>query len=101
VHEAREAARFLIDRGKTDLTALGAGSYAFMELVGRFAIGWIWLRMAVVAERRRNEPFYAAKLITARYYAERWLPECATLTRQIEAGPEAMMALAADAFVRS
>jgi hypothetical protein len=100
VHEAREAARFLIDRGKEDANALAAGSYAFMHLLGTLAIGWMWLRMAQVAEGRENDPFYAAKLVTARYYAERWLPECATLTRKIEAGSAAMMGLEPETFLR-
>jgi alkylation response protein AidB-like acyl-CoA dehydrogenase len=100
VHETREAARWLIDNAKEDPHALGAGSYAFMELLGRLALGWMWLRMAEIAEGKEADPFYAAKLATARYYAERWLPHCATLTRQIEAGAEAMMALGPDAFLR-
>jgi alkylation response protein AidB-like acyl-CoA dehydrogenase len=101
VHEAREAARFLIDRAKADPNALGGGSYAFMQLLGTLAIGWMWLRMAQVAEGRESDPFYAAKLVTARYYAERWLPDCASLTRKIEAGAEAMMVLAPETFARS
>ena len=101
VHEAREAARFLIDNAGADPNGLGAGSYAFMELLGTLAIGWMWLRMAELAEGCADDPFYAAKLVTARYYAERWLPECAVLTRKIEAGAEAMMALDPEAFLRS
>jgi hypothetical protein len=72
-----------------------------MQLLGTLAIGWMWLRMAQVAEGRESDPFYAAKLVTARYYAERWLPDCASLTRKIEAGAEAMMALAPGTFARS
>jgi alkylation response protein AidB-like acyl-CoA dehydrogenase len=101
VHEAREAARFLIDQARLDSDALGAGSYAFMELMGTLAIGWMWLRMAQVAAGPESDPFHAAKLVTARYYAERWLPHCAALTRQIEAGAQAMMALDPEAFPRS
>ena len=101
VHEAREAARFLIDEAKTDPHALGAGSYAFMQLLGTLAIGWMWLRMAQVARERESDPFYAAKLVTARYYAERWLPDCASMTRKIEAGAEAMMTLAPETFARA
>jgi len=100
VHEAREAARWLIDKAKADPNALGAGSYALMELLGTLALGWMWLRMAEIAEPRASEPFYSAKLVTARYYAERWLPECATLRRQVEAGGETMMALPAESFAR-
>jgi hypothetical protein len=60
----------------------------------------MWLRMAQVASPKEAIPFYAAKLATARYYAERWLPDCAALTRKIEAGSSSMMALAPEAFVR-
>jgi hypothetical protein len=101
VHEAREAARFLIDQTRSDPHALGAGSYAFMQLLGTLAIGWMWLRMAQVAHGRESDPFYAAKRVTARYYAERWLPDCAALTRKIEAGAEAMMAIEPETFARS
>jgi alkylation response protein AidB-like acyl-CoA dehydrogenase len=101
VHEAREAARWLIGSGRGDPDALGAGSYAFMQLLGTVALGWMWLRTARAAAGRESDPFHAAKLVTARYYAERWLPECAALTRKIEAGAETMMALQPEAFQRS
>ncbi len=101
VHEAREAARFLIDRGKADPNALGAGSYAFMHLIGTLALGWMWLRMATIARGKANDPFDSAKLATARYYADHRLPVCAALTRQIESGSEAMMALEPKQFLRA
>jgi alkylation response protein AidB-like acyl-CoA dehydrogenase len=100
VHETREAARGLIDNAGEDPAALGAGSYAFMHLVGTLALGWMWLRIAQACAGQ-NSPFHAAKLVTARYYAERWLPDCAALTRKIEAGAEALMALDAEAFPRA
>jgi alkylation response protein AidB-like acyl-CoA dehydrogenase len=100
VHEAREAARWLVDNAKSDPNALGAGSYAFMQLIGTLAVGWMWLRMAQIAEGREGDPFYAAKLVTARYYAERSLPDCAVLRRKIEAGAEAMMAFGPETFPR-
>jgi hypothetical protein len=99
VHEAREGARWLVGNAGDDPAALGAGSYAFMHLLGTLALGWMWLRMAQACAGRES-PFHAAKLVTARYYAERWLPDCATLTRKIEAGAEALMALDAEAFPR-
>jgi hypothetical protein len=95
-----EAARWLVDNAKSDHNALGAGSYAFMQLIGTLAVGWMWLRMAQIAEGREGDPFYAAKLVTARYYAERSLPDCAVLRRKIEAGAEAMMAFGPETFPR-
>ena len=45
-----------------------------------------------------NEAFYATKLVTARYFAERFLPDAGALRRKIEAGSEAMMALSPEMF---
>jgi alkylation response protein AidB-like acyl-CoA dehydrogenase len=101
VRETREAVRFLADAGKGDPDALGAGSYAFMHLIGRLALGWMWLRVADIASERADDSFYAAKLATARFYAETWLPECAVLTRKVQAGAETVMALAPEQFLRA
>ena len=45
-----------------------------------------------------DQPFFDAKLITARYYAERFIPDAGALRRKLEAGSEAMMALPAEMF---
>ena len=61
--------------GKDDPNNLGAGSYAFMQLMGVVAIGWMWLRLAKArAAPTREDPFCAAKLVTARHYALHALP---------------------------
>ena len=101
VHEARDAARWLVSEGRAAPDVLGAGSYAFMQLVGTVAIGWMWLRMACIAADRSDEPAMAAKLATARHYAERSLPDCAALRRKVEAGAANLMSLAPEQFVRA
>jgi len=45
-----------------------------------------------------DRAFYEHKLITARYFAERFLPDAGALRRKLEAGAEALMALPAAAF---
>jgi alkylation response protein AidB-like acyl-CoA dehydrogenase len=101
VHEARDAARWLLSEAGSDPNALGAGSYHFMQLIGTVAVGWMWLRMAGIALGREDEAFYAAKLATARHYAARTLPDCGALRRKVEAGPETLMALTPEQFARS
>jgi alkylation response protein AidB-like acyl-CoA dehydrogenase len=98
VHEAREASLWLLSCGKRDFNALGAGSYAYLQLIGVLAIGWMWLRLARAAVANPDDPLSAAKLVTARYFAERSLPEMVTLRRRIEAGAETLFALPAEAF---
>jgi alkylation response protein AidB-like acyl-CoA dehydrogenase len=98
MHEAREAGLWLLSAGKASFDDLGAGSYAYMHLVGVVAVGWMWLRLAKVALDDAEEPFSAAKLVTARHYASRALPEAVTLRRRIEAGAATLMELPAEAF---
>jgi hypothetical protein len=98
MHEAREAALWLVSTGKRSFDDLGAGSYAFMQLLGVVAVGWMWLRLAKAALPEADDPFCAAKLVTARHYAQRTLPEAVVLRRRVEAGAETLMALLPEAF---
>ena len=98
MHETREAALWLMSAGKQDPDHLGAGSYAFMHLMGVLAVGWMWLRLARAALPEADEPFFAAKLATARYYALHVLPQAPALRRRVEAGAEVLMALPAETF---
>jgi alkylation response protein AidB-like acyl-CoA dehydrogenase len=99
VHEVHEASRWLLS-ARSEPDRLGAGSYAFLQMIGVLAIGWMWLRMARIASADAVDPFCAAKLATARHYALHALPNLAALRRQVEAGPDTLMALPAEAFVR-
>jgi alkylation response protein AidB-like acyl-CoA dehydrogenase len=100
MHEAREASLWLLSAGKVDPNNLGAGSYAFLHLLGVVAVGWMWLRLARAALPDADEPFCAAKLATARHYALHALPQAVTLRRRVEAGSEVLMALPPEAFLR-
>lgn len=101
MHEAREAALWLLSAAKEDANHLSAGSYAFLHLVGVVAVGWMWLRLAKAAlPDADSDPFCAAKLATARHYALHGLPQSVALRRKVEAGAEVLMALPAEAFLR-
>jgi len=63
----------------------------------------MWLRMAAASQRALSEgaedkPFHEAKLVTARFYAERELPLSIALRRKIEAGSQSLMKIPAEAF---
>jgi hypothetical protein len=51
-----------------------------------------------LAEGAEDAAFHQAKLTTARFFAERVMPETNALRRKIEAGAESLMALPAEAF---
>jgi hypothetical protein len=76
----------------------GAGSTDYMHLFGLVAIGYMWGRMAKAAAARPEAPRSTAKLITARFFAEKLLPETATRLARIVAGADSVMALALEDF---
>ncbi|MCX8996006.1 acyl-CoA dehydrogenase C-terminal domain-containing protein [Rhizobiaceae bacterium BDR2-2] len=81
----------------------GAGSTDYMHLFGLVVLGYMWAKMAKAAEDALaagdpRKEFLEAKLVTARFYMERIMPETALRKARIEAGADSLMALPADAF---
>jgi acyl-CoA dehydrogenase len=81
----------------------GAGSYDYMHLFGLVALGYMWCRIAEAAlaklpKANGSAARLNAKLVTARFFMERMLPETATHLARIEAGAASTMELSDDAF---
>ena len=53
---------------------------------------------AALANGGDDKAFHEAKLVTARFYAERILPQASAERRKLEAGAESIMALPVEAF---
>ena len=65
---------WLAQHGMANPNAAGAGAYAYMQLMGLVSLGWMWLKMAGVAQRLlaeggEDKAFLEAKLTTARFFA--------------------------------
>ncbi len=106
VHHGEAAAKMLVEQGATDPQDMAGASYAWMQLVGVLAVGWMWLKQAKVAQAKLDagegdEGFLKAKLATAEFYAEQQLPLCTALRHRVKAGAGAMLALAPDQFLRN
>ncbi|MBB3521608.1 acyl-CoA dehydrogenase C-terminal domain-containing protein [Rhizobium sp. BK456] len=82
----------------------GAGSTDYMHLFGLVVLGYMWAKMAKAADDglasgdASREDFLKNKLVTARFFMERIMPETALRKTRIEAGADTMMDLAAEAF---
>ncbi len=82
----------------------GAGSTDFMHLFGLVILGYMHARMAKVATEElakggsTREDFLKNKLITARFFMDKLMPETSLRKARIETGADTMMELAADAF---
>jgi hypothetical protein len=94
---------WLAQNGMADPDNAGAGAYSYMQLMGLVTLGWMWLKMVQVsgslaANGSGERDFHEAKLITARFFAERELPMASAFRRRVEAGAESLMKLPEEAF---
>ncbi|THD36751.1 MAG: acyl-CoA dehydrogenase [Sphingomonas sp.] len=101
--ELQTATMWFMANGMTNPNNVGAGAHSYMHLMGIVAVGLMWLRMAEAAARLKaagegDPAFLDAKLVTARYFAERIMPEAGALRRKIEGGAEALMAIPPEMF---
>jgi len=85
----------------------GAGSTDYMRMFGIVSLAFMWAKTAKIALARLadieaggagDREFYQRKLVLARYWMERMIPETAGQAARIEAGSDTLMALAAEAF---
>jgi alkylation response protein AidB-like acyl-CoA dehydrogenase len=78
----------------------GAASVDYLRVIGHLVLGYFWARMARVALDHEHEadPFFRAKLATARFYFAKLMPETAGLIRSARAGAAPLMALDAELF---
>jgi hypothetical protein len=72
---------------------VGAAAVDYLRVCGHLVFGYFWARMAKIALAKVDggDPFYKAKLHTARFYFAKLLPETATLIRTARAGAKPMM----------
>ena len=101
--DLQAATMWFMTNGMKDPNNVGAGAVSYMHLMGLVATGLMWLRMASAAARLKaagegDAAFLDAKLVTARFFAERILPDAGALRRKIEGGAEAIMALPPEMF---
>lgn len=81
----------------------GAGATDYMHLFGLVILGFMWGKSAKAAQEKLDAgddraDFLNRKLVTAKFYMERLMPETALRKARIEAGADSVMALDAAAF---
>jgi acyl-CoA dehydrogenase len=101
--QLQQATMWFMANGMKNPDNAAAGSTDYMHMMGLVAMGAMWVRMAEAAmAKKAREPATAAamdaKLLLARFFMERLLPETGAQLARITAGAEAVMALPAEAF---
>ncbi len=101
LNDLQAATMWLMQNAMAKPDNAGAASTDYLHLFGLVALGYMWARMAKVSQAKLAEgagAFHEAKVITARYFMERVMPETSAHLARLSTGADAMMALEADAF---
>jgi alkylation response protein AidB-like acyl-CoA dehydrogenase len=74
---------------------VGAAAVDYLRICGHLTFAYFFARMAKIALAKQDsgDPFYTAKLATARFYFAKLLPETAGLIRSCRAGLAPLMAM--------
>ena len=82
---------------------VGAAALDYLMYSGYIILGYLWLRMALVAQAQLeagegDRDYCTAKLATCEFYFKRLLPRTATHRAAVEAGSDCLMQLPAELF---
>jgi alkylation response protein AidB-like acyl-CoA dehydrogenase len=98
-----EATAWVLETGKTDLTAVASGAVNYLRLFGITIGGFLTAKAMLAAQEQLMQPgadaaFLDGKMITGRFYADQILPTTAGLLKPILEGYRSVMALSEDQF---
>ncbi|NEX60500.1 acyl-CoA dehydrogenase [Noviherbaspirillum galbum] len=98
-----EVVDFVVAHSRSDIKGVFAGSVTYLKMAGIVLGGWQMARAALVAERKikageGDARFYAAKIATARFFADYFLTQAPGLRTAIVEGSAGVLALAEDQF---
>ncbi len=96
------AGEWIVATYAADVRAASASAVPFLTLFGIVAGGWQMARAALVAQARidagDSDPFYPAKIATARFFADHLLSQADGLASSVTDGAAGVMALAEEQF---
>jgi hypothetical protein len=79
---------------------VGGAAVDYLRVVGHLCFAYFFARMAKIALEKKDsgDPFYTAKLHTARFYFAKLLPETAGLIRSARSGVAPLLAMEESLF---
>jgi hypothetical protein len=82
-------------KGFQDADEVGAAAVDYLRIAGHLVFGYFWALMAREAQKQiaagNTDPFYQAKLQTARFYFAKLFPETASLLRTARTGAKVLL----------
>ena len=84
------ATLWLAANGPKNPNDAGAGATDYLRLMGIVMLAYMWARMAK-ASLGKDDRLHKDKLMCARYWMERMIPECSLLLERVQAGGTVIM----------
>ena len=98
----QQATMWLMQNAMAKPDNAGAGATDYMKLFGLVVFGYMWAKMAKVAQDKiaagDTSAYFKTKQVTGRFFMERMLPETAVHLARIQTGSATTMELPAEAF---
>ena len=95
----QKTSMYMAQRGLSNPYEIGAAATDYLRQFGLVAMGYMWLLMLKVAfEKKDLDNYYEHKIITARFFFERILPETLSRAIAISSGSKTMMSLPDEGF---
>lgn len=98
----QQATTWLMQNAMTKPDNAGAAATDYLHLFGLVTFGYMWAKMAKVAQDKiaagDSSTYLTTKLVTGRFFMERVLPETAAHLARLQAGCATVMELPAEAF---
>jgi hypothetical protein len=102
VQALEDATAWMLHALATQPDAALAGSVDYLMLTGYVCGGWQMARAALAASRKiaanEDPDFHRAKLVTARFYADKVLPKASALLEAIRSGASSGSSLPIEQF---
>jgi alkylation response protein AidB-like acyl-CoA dehydrogenase len=96
------ATDFIVANYGKDVRSVAAGAVPFLQLMGNVAGGWMMARAALVAQAKiaggDADPFYPAKIATARFFAEHVMAAAPGLAQEVIQGGASALELEESMF---
>jgi alkylation response protein AidB-like acyl-CoA dehydrogenase len=90
VEALQGATLWLAANGPKNPNDAGAGATEYLRLMGIVMLAYLWGQMAKVS-LGKDDPLHKSKLMCARFWMERMVPECPMLQERIQAGSATIM----------
>ncbi|MBT8048586.1 MAG: acyl-CoA dehydrogenase [Xanthomonadales bacterium] len=103
VAAALDTSQWILDNARNSRDVAGGAGVNFLMLLGYVCGGWVMGQSALKASEKLGKgagdaAFLKAKLITAQFYAEHFLPRAGACMEAVKAGPESMMDMPVEQF---